>query len=341
MPLSLRLQWVLAVYGRAVVLALLVLGFAFAGAGVFVYTNPGSDVVTEQVGLEDASTTLLTSAVVVNNTTLYEPGSRLVNQPVYVVEATPDLTFHVQTRVPPDREVDVSQRLTYRLAASRKGEVFWESTTVLLDESIATSDGQAVSSTTVNVSELAEEMTLRRGQVGTIDEFTSELVLEVDYDTGRYQGSLEGRTPLVFTSDAYWVEGDISRTRTHGETVTQEVARVPDATTTGLLGAVGVAFLAMAGGLERLRRRDVDQRALELQLELARFDDWISEGQVITDPDRKYVLVPSVKDLVDIAIDSEKRVIHDPEFEVYAVVDDDIVYYLSAGPYRVDDWLQF
>lgn len=339
MSATLRFYWFLDTYGRHAVLILLVLGFSLVGAGIFVYMNPSTTTVSEQQNVQQVGTSILTSAVVINNTTLYEPGKRLVNQPVYVLEATPNLTYHVQTRVPEGQAVRVTHQLTFRLAAARDGNVFWESERRILEESLVVEDGQAVSSASLNMSAVGAEVRQRRDQVGAIDEFTSEVVLNVTYDTGSYQGQLTGSTPVVFSAGAFWVEGDIARSQTHGETVTREVPDEPDMGTTMALAILGTLIVLGAAALEVLRRRDIDRAELEMQLALDRFDDWISEGQIVTDADRKYVMVSSIQDLVDIAIDSEKRVIHDPEFDIYAVVDDDIVYYFATGPHRIDDWL--
>jgi hypothetical protein len=51
------------------------------------------------------------------------------------------------------------------------------------------------------------------------------------------------------------------------------------------------------------------------------------------------VTINSLEDLVDIAIDCNKRVIFDDSLEVYAVADGDIVYYYSENNQRLDSWL--
>ena len=339
MSALIRLKLFLFSYGRIAAICFCLLGIVAVAGGAFVFTNPPVEDVTEEVDVEQVSTSVLTSAVVANNTTLYEPGERLVNQPVYVMAATPELTVRIQTRVPEGREVMVTQQLTLRHAASRNDRVFWESNRVLVDDRVVVEDGQAISSETVNVTAIAEEARQRQSQLGEIGLFTTEIVLNVTYDTGRYEGRLTGTTPLSLTERAYWLDNDIARSQTHSRSVTQSVVRPPDRLLAYGLFALGVSSFITAILFVHLRRQDIDIAELEMELEVLRYDEWISEGQVVTDSDRDYVKIASLEDLVDIAIDSEKRVICDTEFPIYAIVDDDVVYYFATDTFQVDDWL--
>lgn len=339
MSAPIRLKLFLFSYGRIAAICFCFLGIAAVAGGAYIFTNPPVEDVTEDVDVERVSTSVLTSAVVANNTTLYEPGQRLVNQPVYVMEATPELTVRIQTRVPEDDEVAVTQRLTLRHAASRNDQVFWESKRVLVDDRIVVEDGQAISTETVNVTAIAEEARQRRGQLGEIGLFTTGIVLNVTYDTGRYEGRLTGTTPLSLTERAYWLDDDIARSQTHSRSVTRSVVRPPDRFLAYGLFVLGASSFITAISFVHLRRQDIDVADLEMELELRRYDEWISEGQVVTDSDRDYVKIASLEDLVDIAIDSEKRVIHDTEFPIYAIVDDDVVYYFATDTFQIDDWI--
>jgi hypothetical protein len=69
-----------------------------------------------------------------------------------------------------------------------------------------------------------------------------------------------------------------------------------------------------------------------------RYAEWISNGEFPTDTDKRYVTISSLEDLVDIAIDSNKRVIYDETLDAYGVADGDIVYYYGDEG-DIDSWL--
>jgi hypothetical protein len=85
--------------------------------------------------------------------------------------------------------------------------------------------------------------------------------------------------------------------------------------------------------------RKVDIEELKMQIDRAQFSEWISEGDFPSGQNRQYVYIESLEDLVDVAIDVNKRVIYDPEIETYAVPDGDIVYYHAVDPQAVSSWL--
>jgi len=48
--------------------------------------------------------------------------------------------------------------------------------------------------------------------------------------------------------------------------------------------------------------------------------------------------VNSLKDLVNIGIDADKRVIHDSDLDAYVVVDSGLVYYYAREPTNIELW---
>ncbi|MFB6191897.1 MAG: DUF5305 domain-containing protein [Haloarculaceae archaeon] len=339
MSVGLRTKHFLGRYGRAAAALLAVVGLVALGGAGYVYANPPTEEVTEQVNRQEVESTVNTSAVVVNGTDLYAPGRRLVGRSAYVFEATPNLTLGVRTGLPEGTPVNVTQRLTLRFEATRSGEPFWRANRTLVAEEGRTDDGEFVSTATVNMSSVAERVRTRREQLGDIGGFGVTMRLNVSYDTGRYTGRLTASAPLVITDRAYWLGGDISASRSHSETVTRRVQGSPDPVAYLRLGALGTVSLLGAVGIVYARRTGLTVREVETEVAEQRYEEWISRGQLPTDPDRRYVLIDTLQDLVDLAIDSNKRVIYDPEYDVYAVADGDLVYYFSAGDLQVESWL--
>jgi hypothetical protein len=91
-------------------------------------------------------------------------------------------------------------------------------------------------------------------------------------------------------------------------------------------GVVALGLGLAVAGLWFTRLRDVGED-LDRQIQHQRYVEWISEGTLdVVDTDEG-ISVSTVEDLVDVAIDTDKRVIYDPERELYAVVDDKTIYY--------------
>ena len=332
-----RVRRLVATWGHVLAAVLLLVSLvAFAGAWS-AYSDPVVTTVTEEQNPQSFSTELNTSAVVTGNTTLYDAGERLVNKPVYLFSASPELTLSVVTSAPDGTAV--TQRLVLHLQASRAGEVFWEREQLLAFGDGEARNGELVSETTINMSEARREISTVQSAIGDVGTFSSQLRLTVSYESDRYAGDLESASPVVIAGAGYWLANDMSTSRSHSETVTRRVTRPPDVSTYGGFVLLGLLALGGAGAVFYLRTRGFDVTALETELAHERYEEWISEGEFPTDSSKRYVRINTLEDLVDIAIDSNKRVVHDEEIAAYGMVDGDLVYYYTADPRSLDAWL--
>jgi hypothetical protein len=338
MSLFLRAELVLSRYGVAVAVALSLVGLLAVGGAVATYTNPPTEEVTRTVDEQSVATGANTSAVVTGPTSLYESGETLRNSPAYLFNATPSLTVTVDTDVPEDEEVTVSHRLVLHHEATRDGEAFWESTRVLAADQSTVTDGRVRTDAAVNMSSVRERLADRRTEVGAVGAFTTTLRLEVRYDTGQYSDELVGTAPVTLTQRAYWVDGSLAANRTHEETVTRTVTGSPPMGQ--VLGAALAALAAfgLAAGSVWLYLRDTDVEAVRTAIARSRYDEWISRGEIPTRSEKEYIRIDTLEDLVDIAIDSSKRVIHDEGYDVYGVVDGDEVYYFGPEGSEFGRW---
>lgn len=138
--------------------------------------------------------------------------------------------------------------------------------------------------------------------------------------------------PINSTMD-YFV---VSPTRSPDERVTiaqsEEVPNQPG--TVPLVGSIAVLLVPLAGllGLFYGRQNDwfdvpeetrTDIQHAKLQSE---FDDWVTTGSIPADKDRSTIEVDSLEGLVDVAFDSNRRVIEDAETGVYVVRDNGVWY---------------
>lgn len=308
---------------------------ALAGAG-WLLLNPPTDTVVQQRGAQTFAAGGASSAVVTGNSTLYDQGERLRNRSVYLRGATPELTLTVGATLPADSAANATQRLTLVLQGTRDGQPFWRQERLLLDRMVAPGAGPA--NTTLDVPAVADRLARAREEVGGVGEFDATLRLRTTYRSDRYEGRLNATAPLTITEQAYWIDGSLAAERTKSRTVTQTVTGRTDPVAVGGLGFAGLVALAGAGWVTRYHRR-LDADAVETEVTRSQYDEWISDGEFPSGPDKRYIRIESLEDLVDVAIDSNKRVIYDDVYQAFAVADDDLVYYFTTDIDRVAPWL--
>lgn len=344
-PGLIRLKLYLASAGPRVVVALLVLAVAaFAGASV-AYADPPTETVTEQRHPQTVSTELRSSAIVTNNTDLYENGTRLEGMPVYLRSAAPNLTLRLATDIPEGKDVTASQEMWLTYTAKHDGETFWRQRQPVASETARVSDGRMVTEATLRVAQVEDRLTQIRGKLGNVGQLSVALHTRVRYDTGRYQGNLSASTPLSVTGNAYWLGDGAAAERTHTATNRERhldegrtfatplpiIGRIVVPHGSVLFGTLGLACLLGAVRIRQFLQRSPDEATLRDSLARARFEEWISRGRVPTDIGEHAVPIDSLAALVDVGIDSSKRVIWDPERDLYAVIDDEIVYRYRPG----------
>lgn len=339
MTLLVRSKWFVAQYGVPIAVVLAIIGAVALGGAWSAYGSPGTRQVPEPVDQQRFGTAVGTSAVVTGETGLYEQGTTLEDQPVYFYNATPDLTVHVRTSVPEDRETSIGHRLVVRHVAARSGESFWETRRVLATNEETVADGEATMNATVDVRELRATVAEARSEIGGVGTFRTELRLHVEYSTDTADGELAPTSTLVLADRAYWLEGERAANETHTETETREVTEPPALGQSLVFGGFGVGLLLLAVGVAALQRREFDLETIEMEITRSRYEEWISRGEIPTKAEKEYITIDTLEDLVDIGIDSNKRVIYDTAYETYGVVDGDVVYYYTEGDDEFGAWL--
>ena len=339
MSVSNRARRLLSNQGVLIAVMLAILGVAALGGAYYVYSTPSVETVTDQTNTQTVQTAVTTSAVVTGtNTTLYEQGRRLEAMPVYFFSASPILTLTVTTTADAEGEVRISKQLSVIQEASRNGVPFYSRNQTVLEHAERTNSGEVTASTDLNVSALRERASQVQNEIGTVGVFQTRLQLEIVYQTRDYEGTLSASTPIQFTGGAYFLGSELSDSQTQSTPVTRQVVQQPDPVVYGGLAAIGVlSLLGVIGVL--YYRREIDVEGLAVEYSHEEYREWISEGEFPTGTDKRYISINTLEDLVDIAIDSNKRVIFDPSLEVYSVVDGDLVYYFSTDPFSVDVWL--
>ena len=105
----------------------------------------------------------------------------------------------------------------------------------------------------------------------------------------------------------------------------------------GILMLLGLIAIGI-GSIIAAKMPEVDEEELRREVAHNEYSEWISEGELVLDADNEYVYVDSIEDLVNVAIDTDKRVIHDPDFSVYTVTDGAVIYYYMTEPSDLQQW---
>ncbi|KAB1187470.1 MULTISPECIES: DUF5305 family protein [Haloferax] len=333
-----RLKLFVTQQARPLVVLFAVVGICcLVGAG-YVYLTPETQTVSEEVNVQTIESSVGTSAVVTGNSTLYERGETLENRSAYFVPTTPNLSFHVETTVPSDQDVMVTQRLTMETVGVRDGKPFYRSEETLLSEQRRVSDGSTVAVSSINVSSMRERLQTKRAETDGLGRFQVLLTLSVTYQTDSYEGTLTTSAPFVISGTAYYLDGPVVENQTHSTTVQRDVQRPSDPTEYGGLALGALLLFGLCGVIIRTEEHS-DPEELRTRISHSRHDEWISRGEFPTESDKQYISILTLEDLVDIAIDTNRRVIYDPDIQVYAVIDGSEIYYYSIDDLHAHAWL--
>ena len=348
MSTSARLKHQAAIYGSLVGAVLIVLGIAAIAAGGYVYANPPvEEIPPQETDVQEFEASIEHSAEVTERTPLYEPPATVEDQPVYFINGTPDLRLEAVAELPDDRAVNVTHTLVLYREVTFQETTFWDEQEVLAVEQGVVEDGELRTQTELDVPSTAVRTAEIEEVLADVGSLSTGIRLRTTYETESvdgdpYEGEIVVDSGLEITERAYWFEGELTAAQTRSQT-TEGTSREqpPDLAVVGGLGLVGIVLVVGGFALATWSSRGVDVRELEEQVYRARYDEWISEGDFPTGASKQYVYINSLEDLVDIAIDTGKRVIHDPELEAYGVIDGDLVYYHASDPMTIDSWVNF
>lgn len=325
----LRAKQFVARYGLPIAAVLAVLGILLVSVGAVTYASPPTTEVTDSTDRQTIRSAVHTNVTASGDTALYDPGTELTDEPIYLFASSETVTVQQRTAVPANQTVDVRQNISIRYRVSRNGATYWSDTRVLATTNTSTSTGTADTTASLKMSAVRERLADLRDSVGQAGVVDAHLVVSITYDTTKYAGSLSETASLSVTNDGYQV-GRPTMERTHSQ---QEARRVTLPTRNSMayllpLGAGAVVLIAAAGVVAG-HRRGFDEDAIEGELATRRYQEWISTGTIPESFEGTVVAVESLAGLVDTAIDTDSRVIHDEDQDVFAVLDGQVVYLYS------------
>lgn len=310
---------------RLIAIALAVLGVVLVLLAGGSYLNPpvSQTTVTEN---SPVSVDTTTKARVVKNTSLLRTGEVVSGSSLYRLDAMPNATVATQVDASGVSLTDVSQRVRVRIVGKRKGSVFWRSVAVDTTASARPGgDAAELESRPIDVRRLRQRAIAVRRTFNNRGKVTAHLVVTTAGQTEAGESfAVKQQFPLRLGAKTYAI-GTGSASATRELTTTETVTSPEPLRYAGPLGIAALVCLLLAVGAWRADRiGDPDRSAWDYAL--AANDDWISTGYLDTEASN-YVRMTDLDDLVDVAIDSDRRVVHDEKKGVCFVLAGDTLYY--------------
>ena len=329
-----------------------------AGSGYVAYTaqfEPETTTEQRTVGTWSVASDFEHSAVVERDTAVFNAGDRLADRRLYFTGVTPRLDGrYVVSHESSDGDpafVTAELRLVVRAVETIDGEevVHWRESEV-----IATAERELPSGDSMDVEFTIDAPRVDRRVSDIEDDLgasagTSEVLVRADTAV---EGSAGGETftdtrtgslTVDVGGSTYAVTSAPADRSSYEATATTEVAAEPSAFETYGSAAVAVAAVLATAALFVGRRRDTfavgdaERARYEFEADRDEFSEWITPGQV---PDGEYATVElgSLRAVVDIAIDSGRRVLETPAGRYVVLLEDkQYVYEPRLAPARESD----
>ena len=354
----------IAVGDRAIMqkyLPLVAVAFLLAAAagGVVAYdehTAPEVETQTETAGTWTVDSEFDHGATVIDDTAVFAAGDRLENRPLYFTRLAPVLEgeyrlTHDGNAEPATGTVDVQIVLeaTDEFTGPDGQEqtvVHWRETEPVATETVdGLEPGEAHTVTfETNATALSERIEAIEEELGASPGTTQMTVvadadIETEVASDRFVDGRTDRLEIEPGGGTYEVEPDTAGAGEYEATRTVEVPVEPSPLRLyggALLAVVGLLG-AVATGVARREKlfavADHERAQLEYQRARSDLDKWISAGSAPDGDDRTIVELDSLRDLVDVAIDSDRRVIERvDQHPRFVVLDDDVRYVYDPPP---------
>ncbi|MGB9930272.1 DUF5305 domain-containing protein [Haloarcula amylolytica] len=333
-------------------LILLSLVLALAG-GYITYDShvDGAETVVEQqtTGTWTVESEFEHGATVTRDTEVFSAGEELSNRSLYFTTASPELdgTYTVSHDNTDGNAAVTSTNLSLviRAVEERNGNqvVHWQ-THDSLDtlDAVKVKDGETAATTvSVDIPTILNRTETIQNDLGAAPGQTEVLLvadttIESSVDGEAFTDTRTDRIEIVPGQRVYRVSTTTAGASSYD--ATEQVTRTIEPTRLELyggpvlcvIGLLCMAFLGTARWRGWLAVSDRERARNEFERARDDFDEWISTARIPDADDRTPVPTDSLVDLVDIAIDSDRRVLEDGDR--YAVLVDSEIYTYTAPP---------
>jgi hypothetical protein len=360
-PRSLQLRAVLDEWYPLVVLAFVLVGLAGGWVAYTTFVAPGTTTEQRVVGSWERSGQFDHRATVTENNSVFPVGTTLSDRPVYPTAVAPTVngTFTYTYAASDEGNLSVSAdtRLRYRGVEGSSGQQsteLWRTSRPLSSEStrsLAPSEELAVpfaldAHRIRNRSErIREELDSGSGRVETAVVVETHVIGTVNSE--RVDNTTTYTLPLEVSGESVRLRDPepltTSRERTTRVTVPVQhgVLREGAGVLLPCVGILGTGALALARSRGWIALSPAERERLAHERDRGEFDEWITSGTLPEEiATRPCVRVDSLQGLVDLAIDTDSRVIEDARYG-YAVIHDGLLYvYATPGGGRMESDLQ-
>lgn len=306
------------------------------------YVDPGTEVEEFEKSNWSSTAAFTHQANVTEETDVFEAGTVLRDRPSYLESISPvlDGTFTYEYEASSGGELSVDANLTLILRSAGEETEYWreESTLSSVTEASVRPGEEVAVPFSVNVTETKRRIAEIEDQLDGTPGETEIIVAATLERTGERNGQqvskrTDHRTTIDSEGNVYSVTGADPDTDS-GQQFGQETVEAsygplrtvsgPALVVVGLLGVVGLAVGRSQGWFSVPERR---REWLTYQGTRSEFDEWITDGEVPGEVmERTVIEVDSLEGLVDVAIDSDRRVIADRSRGICVVVLDDALY---------------
>lgn len=341
-----------------ILLALIVLAL-FAGWWAYqVHAVPEFEQQETVIEQWSEETTFHHEAEIINDSNVWDPGDIVENRPIYYINLSDELRGNLSySYSAADGDLTVTSHATLIIQAidslDNIDDPFWRvsepvgeasDTGLGPDDSHHVEFGVDVRHVLETIETIERQLGAREGLVDVRVKVYTEVEGEVEGQA--HDAVYESDLSMVVNPDTFRVVELETVSEEHTESEFTEVPVEPSAFEEyGSLGAfiillamMLVHLLAISTGQFEITKEERELLRLDKQRE--EFDDWITVGTFPAERDyESTILVDDLIGLVDVAIDTNNRVIEDPELGVSAVLDDNFVYIYVHPNSPARDWL--
>lgn len=350
---SIRLRALLDQWFAAVVVILLLVAALGGWWAYQVQATPEVERETVTVSEWSEETTYEHGSVIVNESIPFEEGERVANRPVYYTSLSDelDVTYvYAYDAAEGELQVTTETQLLYR--GVEGDDVLWE-----YSEPLATGTDETLSPEGNHTVDATVEMDAIFETVDTVEEQlraagTIEIrILSISTVEGVVEGEEVSTThesvmPITVTPETFRVTEIETVSETHQQTDVVERPIEPDTSEVVgsllvvVLSVVGLAGLTVGRVMGYVELTEDERELLDIYQQEQEFSEWITSGTFPSERDYEAtILVDDLEGLVDVAIDTNKRVIKDEQLGVSTVLDGEYIYVYVRPDSPASDWL--
>ena len=306
------------------------------------HADPGTEVQQRQVSSWSSTATYTHQATVQAETPVFERGETLTDRSVYLEAIAPVLngTFQYSYEASAGGSLTANATLTLVLRSVGEDTEFWRDEQIL-----ATETTQSLNPTeeidipfSVNITDQQNRTEQIEEQLGGTPGESEIRVQSTLRLTGQRNGQPVNETithglTIQASGGTYSVTTDSAATNSGRETESVRVVASygplrsvagPLVAVFSVLGLVGVVGGKLSGWATV---SESEREWIDFESERRTFDEWLTQGTVPADAmDGQTVDVDSLEGLVDVAIDSNRRVIEDHSRNLFAVLLEETTY---------------